>query len=330
MEWLNLIQCLTCSGPIRHDSEGAFCCSGCNATYPAAGSVPDFIAREGDTAAPGIELDYDYHLRRHHGSLRGLYNRFCRSLELQLIKREADRLGRSLDMLDVGCGNPTRSNSTYHGKLFPLARLYLGIEPSLPLACRVHPLPSVGLVRASGELRVLKDRVVDMAMSFRALDRCADPDRTLANMAAALRPGGRILISLVNKNIWYRAASNRLRGMLAHGRSSNDSRRSEEMSPNDLRRRLESVGFQDVELYDLLYFSGPLKSKAFNRVLDLFGEQWCAAALRQVDRVGRLIAPGRGGMFVAVARKAQNNDGETTGSRRHSIAQDVISLKREL
>ena len=205
MEWLSLIGCPTCSGTIRHDGEGMFRCSGCNANYPAAGSVPDFIAREGDIAAPGIELDYDYHLRRHHGSLRGLYNRFCRSLELQLIKREADRLGRSIDMLDVGCGNPTRSNTTYHAQLFPLARLYLGVEPSLPLACRVHPLPSVGLVRASGELRVLKDRVVDMAMSFRALDRCADPDRTLANMAAALRPGGRILISLVNKNIWYGA-----------------------------------------------------------------------------------------------------------------------------
>ena len=64
MEWLSLIRCPTCSGPIRHDGEGMFRCSGCNANYPAAGSVPDFIAREGDTAAPGIELDYDYHLRR--------------------------------------------------------------------------------------------------------------------------------------------------------------------------------------------------------------------------------------------------------------------------
>ena len=305
MEWLNLIRCQTCSGPIRNDGEGMFRCSGCNVNYPAAGKVPDFLAREGDTAAPGIELDYDYHLRRRHGSLRGLYNRFCRSLELQLIKREADRLGRSIDMLDVGCGNPTRSSTTYHAQLFPLARVYLGVEPSLPLACRVRPLPSVGLVRASGEIRVLKDRVVDMAMSFRALDRCADPDRTLANMAAALRPGGRILISLVNKNIWYGAASNRLRGILAHRSSPDETRRGEEMSPSDLRRRLESVGFRDVELYDLLYFSGPLKSKAFNRVLDLFGEQRCAAVLRQVDQLGRRIAPGRGGMFVAVARKPQ-------------------------
>ncbi|MGH7797289.1 MAG: methyltransferase domain-containing protein [Candidatus Binatia bacterium] len=282
--------------------------------------MPDFIAREGDTAT-GIELDYDYHLRRRHGSLRGLYNRFCRSLELQLIKREADRLGRPLDMLDVGCGNPTRSNSTYHAQLFPLARLYIGIEPSLPLASRVHPLPSVGLVRASGELRVLRDQVVDMALSFRALDRCVDPDRTLANMAAALRPQGHVLISLVNKNVWYRAASNGVHAMLAL-RSSSNGRRSVEMSPDDLRRRLESVGFQDVEVYDLLYFSGLVQSKAFDWVLALFGEQWCAAALRQADRVGRLIAPERGGMFVALARKLQNNDGETKGSRSHSIAQD--------
>ncbi len=65
MEWLSLIRCPTCSGTIRHDGEGMFRCSGCNANYPAAGSVPDFIAREGDIAAPGIELDYDYHLRRH-------------------------------------------------------------------------------------------------------------------------------------------------------------------------------------------------------------------------------------------------------------------------
>jgi SAM-dependent methyltransferase len=301
MEWLSLIQCLKCSGPIRHDSAGAFRCSACNTTYPAAGRVPDFIDSGHDTA-PGIELDYDYHLRRRHGSLRGLYNRFCRSLELQLIKREADRLGRSLDLLDVGCGNPTRSNTTYHAQLFPLSRLYIGVEPSLPLACRVSPLPSVGLVRASGELRVVKDQAVDMAMSFRALDRCADPDRTLANMAAAIRPQGSVLISLVNKNVWYRAVSNRLHNVFVQ-RSSSSGRRDKEMSPNDLKRRLEFVGFQDVELHDLLYFSGPLKSKVFNRVLDVFGEQRCAAALRQVDGLGRRIAPERGGMFVALARK---------------------------
>jgi SAM-dependent methyltransferase len=263
--------------------------------------VPDFIAREGDTA-PGVELDYDYHLRRRHGSLRGVYNRFCRSLELQLIKRESDRLGRALDILDVGCGNPTRSNTTYHAQLFPISRLYIGVEPSLPLACRVSPLPSVGLVRASGELRVVKDQAVDMAMSFRALDRCADPNRTLANMAAAVRPQGSVLISLVNKNVWYRAASNRLHNVLAP-RIPSISRRGKEMSPKDLKRRLEAVGFRDVELYDLLYFSGPLKSKVFNRVLDLFGERRCAAVLRKLDSIGRRIAPQRGGMFVALARK---------------------------
>ncbi len=53
------------------------------------GSVPDFIGRHGDGGNP-IEVDYDYHLRRRHGSLRRLYNRLCRTLELQLIKREAE------------------------------------------------------------------------------------------------------------------------------------------------------------------------------------------------------------------------------------------------
>jgi hypothetical protein len=141
-----------------------------------------------------------------------------------------------------------------------------------------------------------------MAMSFRALDRCADPNRTLANMAAAVRPQGSVLISLVNKNVWYRAVSNRLHNLVA-SRSSSTARRGKEMSPKDLKRRLEAVGFQDVELYDLLYFSGPLKSKIFNRVLDLFGERRCAAVLRKLDSIGRRIAPQRGGMFVALARK---------------------------
>jgi SAM-dependent methyltransferase len=208
-------------------------------------------------------------------------------------------------MLDVGCGNPTRSNTTYHAKLFPLARVYIGVEPSLPLACRVSPHSSIGLVRANGELRVLKDQVVDMALSFRALDRCADPDRTLANMAAALRPEGGVLISLVNKNVWYRTVSKGLHAMFGSRSSPNGSRRGEEMSPKDLKQRLESVGFRDVKIYDLLYFSGLLQSKAFDWLLALFGEQRCAAALRRLDGLGRLIAPERGGMFVILARKVQ-------------------------
>lgn len=304
MEWLNLIQCPVCSAPIRANGHGMFRCSGCSAKYPAAGKVPDFMSRDGETAE-GIEVDYDYHLRRRHGSLRRLYNRFCRELELQLVKREADRLGRPLDMVDVGCGDPTRSGNTYHAQLFPLARIYLGVEPSLPLARRVQAGPSIGLVRASGELRVLRDQVMDIAMSFRALDRCVDPNRALANMAAALRPEGRILITLVNKDIWYRAASDRLRGMLARGLSPNGSRRGAEMSPSDLKGRLESVGFQDIELYDLIYFSGLLQGKGLDRFVDLFGERWSAAALRRIDRIGQLIAPQRGGMFIALARKPQ-------------------------
>lgn len=302
MEWLNLIQCLMCSGPIRPDGGGVFRCTACYATYPAAGSVPDFVGRSGDVTKE-VEVDYDYHLRRRHGSLRRLYNRFCRSLELQLIRGEADRLGRPLDMLDVGCGDPTRSNGTYHAQLFPLARVYIGIEPSQPLASRVRPLPSVGLVRANGELRVLRDEVVDIALSFRALDRCVDPSRVLANMATALRPGGCILIKLVNEDVWYKAISNRVRKMLA--RRSPPPRRRSKMSPDDLKQLLESLGFQDVELYDFFYLSGPLQSKALDRVVALLGERLCAAMLRQVDRLGRLIAPRRGGMFLALARKPQ-------------------------
>ena len=302
MKWLSLIQCPACSGSISHNGDAAFRCSGCSAHYPAAGSVPDFIRRHGDGDNP-IEVDYDYHLRRRHGSLRRLYNRLCRTLELQLIKREAERVGRSLDMVDVGCGDPTRPGSTYHAQLFPLARVYLGVEPSLPLACRVQPLPSIGLVRANGEIRVLKEGVMDMALSFRALDRCLDPNAALANMMAALRPEGRILITLVNKDIWYRAVSEQWWALWGRRPSYREERRCSEMSPLDLSRRLESVGFRDVELYDSIYFSGLLQSKSLDWIVQLLGEKRCDAALRRLDAAGGFLAPGRGGMFVAVARK---------------------------
>ena len=67
---------------------------------------------------------------------------------------------------------------------------------------------------------------------------------------------------------------------------------------------LNPVGFRDVELYDSIYFSGLLQSKS--RDYGLYGcSEKSGAPLRSDDLTlrGGFLAPRRGGMFVAVARK---------------------------
>jgi len=123
-----------------------------------------------------------------------------------VIAGEVQRLGRAVDVVDIGAGNPTDSRS-YHERIKPLARTYLGVEPSLPLVLAAVPTSRIGVVRGSGELALLRPGVVDVALCFSALDHCVDPDLVLSNMAKALRDGGCAVIDLKNVEAWYRPST---------------------------------------------------------------------------------------------------------------------------
>jgi SAM-dependent methyltransferase len=284
----------------------SLCCGACGATYGFAGSAPDFLGENGEVG--GVETDWDYHApERPPGRLRSIYRDGRRALELKLVAREAERAGRPLDILDLGCGDPGRTGS-YHARLQPFSRLYLGVEPSHSIVsrlgpCRLGPQAAGGVVRASGELPVVRDAVVDLAVSFSSLDHCVEPPRVLANLARALRPGGAALIDLRNPAAWYKRSFERMPGWPARLWQRSHDPHNWRFTPADLARALAAAGFEEIEIHDVFYLEAVLPRRGLDWLPRLLGEGACAGACRLADRLGRRLAPRRGGNFIAMARK---------------------------
>lgn len=299
MEWLSLLRCPKCAGDVVPEGD-AWACAPCGSPVPRAGRVPDLLRAAPGTAA--IEDDYEEDPGRRAGRLRRLYNRLRRGFETATVAREAERLGRPVDVLDVGSGDPTAPGS-YHAGIMPFARVYLGLEPSLPIAAAARPTERVGVARASGELGVVREAAFDVALCFSALDHCADPQLVLANMALALRPGGCAIVDGKNARAWYRPLYDRSPAWLRRRVAPHEHAHPWNFSPRTIRASLGAVGLAGVETLDVFYLAPFVRSPRLDWVAARLGDARSLAWLGAVDRVGRAVGPGRGGVFIARAEK---------------------------
>lgn len=92
-------------------------------------------------------------------------------------------------VLDVGCGDGRLA-----ALLVDAGAIVTGVEPSAPMAAAAEArgLPRFRVHRAAAEDFRL-DGLVDVAIAWMSLDHTAALDTALANIAGALRPGGRLI-----------------------------------------------------------------------------------------------------------------------------------------
>jgi len=102
--------------------------------------------------------------------------------------REQLRGGR---ILDVACG------SGYGTAMLGA----VGVDVSLEALryARRHPAPYVA---ADAARLPFADAAFDAVVSFETIEHLADPDRFVAECARVLKPGGRLLVSTPNRELW--------------------------------------------------------------------------------------------------------------------------------
>jgi SAM-dependent methyltransferase len=165
------------------------------------------------------------------------------------------------------------------------------------------PTAKVGVVRGSGEQALLRPHTVDVAICLSALDHCVNPDLVLSNISEALRDGGCAVIELKNARAWYRPLYDHSPRGLQTWVAPAEHAHPWNFSPESLKQRLLAASFRTVDLHDFLYFGPFLRSRHLDWLSSLISgerlEQWVS----KTDAVGRALAPGRGGTFVAFARK---------------------------
>lgn len=176
--------------------------------------------------------------------------------------------GPVVDALDAGCGR--RSALTgYRGRI----RRFVGIDIHEPRAGSLPHLDSFALVDVCGESSGLPEGSFDVVLSSFTVEHFAAPTRAFENLRRWLRPGGRIVLTTVNRRHPFVALylgipawlQRRLQPLLKASAADAHPLVGICNDPARIRAELEAAGFVDVRVAAV-----PHLSRAWGRHLPFF------------------------------------------------------------
>jgi SAM-dependent methyltransferase len=182
---LAVLRCPRCRGTFDLSEEGLRC-DGCGATFPATGGIPR-LAGEPYVASFGRQ-----------------WNRYdvARDEEDEAVFRvktgldPRDLVGKLV--LDAGCGGGRYARlAARHGARVVGVDLSDAVEKAAALC---DDLPGAAIVQADLLDLPLAESAFDVAFSIGVLHHSPDPRRAFAQVAARVKPGGRLAVWLYRRN----------------------------------------------------------------------------------------------------------------------------------
>ena len=186
-ELLALLRCPRCLGPLDDPGEpSGLRCPGCAATYPVTRGIPRF-AGESYAASFGRQWNrYDVARDEEDAATFAVKTGFD----------PGDLAGKLV--LDAGCGGGRYARLTgRHGAWVVGVDLSSAVEKAAALCVK---LSRVSIVQADLLDLPLAERRFDLAFSIGVLHHSPDPRRAFAQVAARVKPGGRLAVWLYRRN----------------------------------------------------------------------------------------------------------------------------------
>jgi SAM-dependent methyltransferase len=189
VELLALLRCPKCWGalePVEMGTPPALRCAGCGTSYPVENGVPR-LAGEAYVASFGRQWNrYDV--------ARDEEDEATFAVKTGVDPRRLD----GLLVLDAGCGG---------GRYARLAGRFgarvVGVDLSVAVdkaAALCDDQPGVAIVQADLLNLPLAERAFDLAFSIGVLHHSPDPRRAFGQVAARVKPGGRLAVWLYRRN----------------------------------------------------------------------------------------------------------------------------------
>lgn len=209
-----------------------------------------------------------------------------------LCAAESARLGRGLDLVDVGCGR-----AGFEAWARPHLASYTGLESSSALLPRSRSEGrAFRLLRGQAESLPLPAASADLVLFKEVLDHCWGPLEALRQARRVLRPGGLVLLTLTNDAAWYKAL---LPGAAARIKAGQHDHL-HFFSPPQVLELLARAGFGSAGSADSHYLRLP---RPLEQALGRLPEACSDALIAASDAAGALALPGAGGSFWAWGRK---------------------------
>ena len=187
-ELVNLLRCPKCRaglGP-THDAPPSLRCRGCGAGFPIEKGVPR-LAGESYVASFGRQWN-------RHDVARDEEDEATFAVKTGVHPRDLN----GLLVLDAGCGGGryARLAGRFGAKVVGVD-LSAAVEKAATLC---EDLPGVAIVQADLLDLPLVEGVFDLAFSIGVMHHSPDPRRAFAQVAARVKPGGRLAVWLYRKN----------------------------------------------------------------------------------------------------------------------------------
>ncbi len=283
-EALDLLACPACAGPLELSAEereggevlsGELACSACRASYPITQGIPCLLPPR----LSGREKHIYMPMLAYYDAYSSIMDRCYHNPVIAYMRRVEDACIRLTEprgrVLDIGCGTGRQT--------LLLARLgcevlALDISFSMLLAARENAARAgladrVAFVQALADALPIRPSAFDRAYSiFGAYNHAPRYLRGFRQVWRALRPGGRFLLTVLNKHqlTWWVETIMKKRGRQLKQRLKSDlcylavryGRRKKRVwtrlfTARKLRRALRRAGFEGVRVGSVLIFLRP-------------------------------------------------------------------------
>ena len=211
---------------------------------------------------------------------------------LEIISAEVVGSTEYPDLLDIGAGR-----GDFYNISRDMVRDYTGIEPSHQMLKEEVKSDNFTLIRGTGE-DLADENKYGVCLIKEVLDHSYDPEKVIMNAYKALKEGGIIIVTLTNKDAFYKLIFRNYAKKLEIEHKDH----LYNFSPSEVEALFKKAGFNHEKTYSFNYIKMP---KALENIFGSLPEKPVFWFMDVFDSLMSAMLPGKGGGFIAVARKGE-------------------------
>ena len=215
----------------------------------------------------------------------------------EIIEKEVVEKNEYINLLDIGAGR-----GEYFKQVQPMLKKYTGIEPSYQMLKDELKSENFELKRGCGEEITYADEY-EACLLKEVLDHTFDPERVIKNAYNALKKNGLLIVSLTNKDAFYKLIFKK------HAKKLEIEHKDHlyNFNPGELKELMEKAGFKVENNYSINYLKMPV---FIENILGSLPEKLVFLKLDIIDAFMSAILPGKGGGFIMTGRKPADGSGK--------------------
>jgi len=195
-----------------------------------------------------------------------------------------------VSFLDIGAGR-----GEFYRIVADMVKKYKGYEPSVEMLKDEITEPEYEIKRGTGE-ELNEENVYDVCLLKEVLDHTYEPEKVLKNAFRALKDGGLIIITLTNKDSYYKLMFKKKAKELIEKNKDHINN----FNPQEVKDLLVKAGFKIEKDLSINYLKLPW---GIEDAIGKGSEKSVFGLLDFTDKIFTSTMPGKGGGLIITARK---------------------------